>query len=160
MEYIEEFNGIELKKLSLFIKKTLDSFPEAKKILAFHVGADAYECTHPFRVAKIAAQYPELEILMVHMGGAGLPDLANSAIEIAEKYSNITMIASNVSPKSVLKAIKTLGSERVCFGSDTPFEFMHVELAKIQALIAGEKNFSSSDKVNILGGNIARIFGL
>jgi hypothetical protein len=46
----------------------IEEIAKAGKILAFHVGADAYERTHPFRVAKVAKRYPRLQILMVHMG--------------------------------------------------------------------------------------------
>ena len=45
----------------------IEEIAQSGKVLAFHVGADAYEYTHPFRVAKIAKMYPELKILMVHM---------------------------------------------------------------------------------------------
>jgi uncharacterized protein len=42
------------------------------KPLAFHIGADFYENTHPVRLGRIAARLPEIQILMLHMGGAGL----------------------------------------------------------------------------------------
>jgi predicted TIM-barrel fold metal-dependent hydrolase len=45
------------------------------KLLAFHVGTDAYETTHPFRVAKIARMFPEVQTMMVHMGGVAHHDL-------------------------------------------------------------------------------------
>ena len=45
------------------------------RLLAFHIGTDAYEATHPFRLAKIARQFPQTRILMVHMGGVGFHDL-------------------------------------------------------------------------------------
>ena len=41
-------------------------------VLAFHCGANDFEKTHPFRVARISAQYPDLRIMLVHMGGSGL----------------------------------------------------------------------------------------
>jgi len=37
------------------------------KMIAFHCGADAYDRTHPARIAKIAGQYLEMQILCVHM---------------------------------------------------------------------------------------------
>jgi len=126
--------------------------------LAFHVGADAFEQTHPFRVAKIAANYPDLPILAVHMGGVGHADLTNAMIEFAQQYPNITLIGSAVREVAVLKAIHTLGASRVCFGSDTPFSLMHVEVAKYRALLEGE--VTTKEKDLIMGGNIARLFGL
>ena len=58
----------------------------------------------------------------------------------------------------MLKAIQTLGAERVCFGSDTPFGLMHVELAMYQALLKDE--VTEVERALILGGNIAHLFGL
>lgn len=66
---IEEYGlyGVKLNgaQNSFFIDDTKLSLPiietiaKMGKILALHVGADAYEQTHPFRVGKIAALYPE-----------------------------------------------------------------------------------------------------
>jgi predicted TIM-barrel fold metal-dependent hydrolase len=128
------------------------------KTLAFHVGADSYRHTHPFRVAKIAKMFPELTIFCVHMGGASFHDLSNAMIEFAQEHKNLVLIGSAVRSIPILNAIKTLGAERVCFGSDTPFELMRVEVAKYHALLDGEVN--EAEKALIMGGNIQRIFAL
>ena len=128
------------------------------KVLAFHVGADSYEHTHPFRVAKIARMFPELTIFCVHMGGASFHDLSNAMIEFAQEQKNLVLIGSAIRSIPILNAIKTLGAERVCFGSDTPFELMHVEVAKYNALLDGEVD--EAQKALIMGGNIQRIFAL
>jgi len=126
--------------------------------LAFHVGADAFEQTHPFRVAKVAARHPNLPVLAVHMGGVGHADLTKAMIEFAHQSPNITLIGSAVREVAVLRAIRSLGASRVCFGSDTPFGLMHVEVAKYHALLDGE--VTSEERDLIMGGNIARLFGL
>ena len=127
-------------------------------ILALHIGADAYERTHPSRAAAIAQRYPDLRILMIHMGGAAFHDLSRAAIEVAARHPTMTIIGSAVRAIPILTAIKTLGAKRVCFGSDTPFELMHVELAKYRALM--EHEVSPDDQASVLGGNIANLFGL
>lgn len=136
----------------------IEDIARSGKILAFHVGGDAYEQTHPFRVGKIASMFPELQILMVHMGGAAFADLSNAAIEIASQHNNITLIGSAIRSIPILKAIKTLGAHRVCFGSDTPFELMHVEVSKYNALL--ESEVSKAERNLIMGGNIARLFNI
>jgi predicted TIM-barrel fold metal-dependent hydrolase len=128
------------------------------KLLAFHVGADAFEATHPFRVAKIARMFPEVQILMVHMGGVGHADLTNAAIEMAQQCPNLTLIGSSVRVRAILKAIKALGAGRLCFGSDTPFDLMHVEVARYNALLDGE--VGPEEKQMIMAGNIARVLGI
>ncbi|MGI8643128.1 MAG: amidohydrolase family protein, partial [Thermomicrobiales bacterium] len=70
----------------------------------------------------------------------------------------ITLIGSTVKARPILTAIKTLGADRVCFGSDTPFELMHVELAKYRALLEGE--VTEEEQGGVLGGNIARLLAL
>ncbi len=128
------------------------------KMLAYHVGGDAPEHTHPFRLAKIAIAFPETKIFMVHMGGAHFHDMGNAAIEFAEQCPNITIIGSVIRSIPLLKAIHTLGAERVCFGSDTPFELMHVEVAKYRALL--NNTVTKEEEAMIMGGNVARLFGL
>ncbi|KKL80019.1 hypothetical protein LCGC14_2009010, partial [marine sediment metagenome] len=128
------------------------------KLLAFHVGADAPEHTHPFRVAKIARMYPDLTILCVHMGGVGHHDLTAAMIEFAEKCPNLHLIGSAVRELAVTKAIGALGAERVSFGSDTPFAPMHARLAMYRAML--DDDFTPDQRAAVLGGNIARVFGL
>jgi predicted TIM-barrel fold metal-dependent hydrolase len=136
----------------------IEEVAKTGKLLAFHVGADAYEQTHPFRVGKIARLFPTMQILMVHMGGASYADLSRAAIEIAQEHPNLTLIGSSIRSIPILRAIKTLGSTRVCFGSDTPFALMHVEVAKYNALLDGE--VSDEEKQYIMAENMARLLGL
>ncbi|MDP9362698.1 MAG: amidohydrolase family protein [Chloroflexota bacterium] len=136
----------------------VEAVARAGVALALHVGADAYDQTHPSRVATIARAFPELRILVVHMGGAAFHDLSAAAIDVAQAHPNLTLVGSAVRAIPILRAVKTLGAERVCFGSDTPFELMHVELAKYRALLDGEVTEAERDLV--LGGNIARLLGL
>ena len=146
---------IDDEKLSLPL---IEEIAKTGKFLAFHIGADAFETTHPFRLAKIAKRFPETQIFCVHMGGVAFHDFSDAAIEIAQECPNITMIGSAVRATKILKAIKTLGAERVCFGSDTPFAMMHVELAMYKALMQDE--ISGEEQALVLGGNISRLFNL
>jgi uncharacterized protein len=136
----------------------IETVAEMGSVLAFHVGADAFEQTHPFRVAKVARLFPKMPILMAHMGGVGHADLSNAAIEFAAECGNLMLIGSAVRTGAILKAIHTLGAERVCFGSDTPFDPMHVELARYSAMLDGE--VSDAGRERILGGNIAQVLGI
>ena len=128
------------------------------RMLAYHIGGDSPENTHPFRLAKIAKLFPETHIFMVHMGGAHFHDFGNAAIEFAAECPNITIIGSTIRSIPLLRAVKALGANRVCFGSDTPFELMHVEVARYKALIADQ--VSEEEYELIMGGNIARLFKL
>lgn len=124
------------------------------KIIAFHIGADYYENTHPMRLGRIAACFPQTKFLMVHMGGAGKPALDRSAIEVARQHENITLIASSIYEHAIDRAIRSLGSNRVCFGSDTPFGMMHVQLAMARALM---EDFDSDTARKFLGENLLNL---
>ncbi len=127
------------------------------KPVAFHIGADFYENTHPYRLGAIAARFPEIPILMVHMGGAGTPALDRSAIEVAYAHPNITLIGSAIGERAILRAIAALGPNRLCFGSDVPFGLMHVQLAKYNAML---RDHDQAARDLVLGGNLARLVGL
>jgi predicted TIM-barrel fold metal-dependent hydrolase len=147
--------SIDSEEISLPL---VEEIAKAGVVLAFHIGTDAYENTHPFRMAKVARRFPETPILAVHMGGVAFHDLSNAAIEAAQECPNITLVGSGVRSIHILKAIKALGPGRVCFGSDTPFALMHVELAMYEALLRDEVD--EGGKELILGGNIAGLFGI
>ena len=136
----------------------IEAVARAGTVLALHVGADAYDHTHPSRVATIARAYPALRILVVHMGGAAFHDLSAPAIAVAAEHPNLTLVGSAVRSQPILRAIRSLGADRVCFGSDTPFELMHVELARYRALLDGE--LPDAARARVLGGNVAHLLGL
>lgn len=127
------------------------------KPIAFHIGADFYENTHPNRLGRIAGRFPQTHFLMVHMGGAGKPSLFRSAIEVAQQHPNITLVGSEIEDRAILAAIAALGAERLCFGSDMPFNLMHAHLARYRALL---RDHSEAQKRAILGENLARLVGL
>jgi uncharacterized protein len=126
-------------------------------LLAFHIGADSFENTHPFRLAKIARRFPEATILAVHMGGAAVPDLSRAMIEFCQECSNIYLVGSAISSPAVLRAIQALGAERIFYGSDTPFQLMHVEVARYRALL---EDIPAADRELVMGGNAERLFTL
>jgi predicted TIM-barrel fold metal-dependent hydrolase len=136
----------------------VETLARAHSRLAFHIGADSYNNTHPYRLAKVADRFPTLTIFAVHMGGASFDDMSDLVIDVAKTRPNIYLVGSAVRAIPILKAIRTLGADRVCFGSDTPFELLHVEVAKYESLLKDE--ISASDYAKVMGGNLARIFGL
>jgi predicted TIM-barrel fold metal-dependent hydrolase len=52
---------------------------------------------------------------------------------------------------------RALGTDRLCFGSDSPFRLMHVQLAMYRALL---RDFSEGDRAKVLGGTLARLLGI
>ncbi len=135
----------------------IERVAEAGGMLAFHVGADAYHHTHPFRIAKIARRFPETPMLLAHMGGVAKPNLHAAAIEFAREHENMYLIGSAAESRAILRAIEELGAHRVCYGSDTPFALMHVELARYRALL---RDLDRQPRDMVMGGSIARVLDL
>lgn len=131
----------------------IEEIAKTNKALAFHVGADAFEFTHPFRVRKIAKEYPEMKILVAHMGGVGHADLTDAMIEVAQDCPNIMLIGSAVRTNALWKAIVQLGADRICFGSDDPFDIMHACTGKYKALL---EDLPMEDQEKIMGGNLLK----
>jgi len=130
---------------------------EAGIVQAFHCGANDFEKTHPFRIAKISDLFPDLPIMVVHMGGSGHPSLHDAVIELAGRYPRWYLIDSEADYRKVLVAVDRLGAERVCYGSDSPFCPTRFEYGLRQVWY---QDLSASDKERVMGGNMARLFGL
>jgi len=132
-----------------------EAIAKAGGMIAYHIGPDAYEKTHPLRAAEIARRFRETTVLMVHMGMTdGM--MNEAAIRVAESYSNVYLIASATTPNLTRKAIARVGAERVLFGSDSPFSSAEVEIAAHRTLL--KTFFSSIEYDLVMSGNAARIF--
>ena len=127
---------------------------DAGLTLALHCGSNDFEKTHPFRIAKISDAYPEVPVLVIHMGGAGRPDLHDATIEFAIRYPNWYLVDSEADYRKVHKALRILGPDRVCYGSDSPFCPMRFEWGIRQVVY---QDLSDADRAKVLGGNIARL---
>lgn len=150
----QNFYYIDDEKLALPV---IEEIAKSGTLLAFHIGPDAYERTHPLRARKIAERYPELKILMVHMGMNDW-DMNRAVVEVAQECPNMFLIGSATEPKAIMYAIQTLGADRVCFGSDAPFQRPHVVKAMYDALLKYEATEEETSLV--MGGNISRLFAL
>jgi len=135
----------------------IEMIAQAGIVLALHCGSNDFERTHPFRIAKISEMFPDLPIMVVHMGGAGRPALHDAVIELAQKYPTWYLIDSEADYRKVLQAVEILGAERVCYGSDTPFCPMKFEWGIRQVIY---QELSDEERGLVLGGNMARLLHL
>lgn len=80
-------------------------------------------------VAEVADLYPDLIIVMYHMGGVKW----NEGVERVKKYDNVyAEISSSITDRGIVeKAVKVLGYERVLFGVDMPYLDPAVSLGKV-----------------------------
>lgn len=70
---------------------------------------------------EIAKKYPNLKVILAHMGGTH-PDLAFAAIEASKELPNVYMDTSQTRQIQVIKkGIEELGASRILFASDMPW---------------------------------------
>ncbi len=157
------FSGVKLNgaQNDFFIDDPDTALPVAEEIarygglIAFHIGPDAYEKTHPLRAAEIARRFPETGIILVHMGMTDAM-MHEAVVRVAEAYSNVCLVASGTLPALTRKSILRLGAERVLFGSDAPFKMTAVEIAANRAML--ETEFGDRELELVMGGNATRLF--
>ncbi len=114
----------------------------------FHTG---YFPSEPALFIELALAFPDITIIMGHMGGR----LTGDALIAAKKAPNLVLETSGVI-YGLADAMKAVGVERFIFGSNCPFEFPGLQLEKIQRT----QEIPDDKKALLLGGNSARIHRL
>lgn len=120
-------------------------------VVNIHSGGDL---SHPLKIGALCHRYPEVTVIMDHMG---YREWSGDAIIAAQDNPNLylgTTIAS-FEPSFVARAIQELGPERVIYGSNLPvcYSDLAVEALRRQKLGREVEEL-------VLGGNLARILGI
>ncbi|MGH2461637.1 MAG: amidohydrolase family protein, partial [Chloroflexota bacterium] len=129
----------------------LDKARELGIVVNIHSGGGN---SHPLQIGALARRYPEVPIIMDHMG---YREWSHDAIVAAQDNPNIylgTTIAS-FEPSYVERAIKDLGPERVIYGSNLPALYSDLAVEAIRRQKLGRE----AEEL-LLGGNLARILGM
>jgi predicted TIM-barrel fold metal-dependent hydrolase len=92
---------------------------------------------------------------MIHMGGP----LSAAAVEVAQENPNVTLVGSECPKPNIIAAIRTLGANRIAFGSDNPFCLLSAELGAYEAMLKDE-GFSQEEHDLIMYKNIKTLFEL
>jgi predicted TIM-barrel fold metal-dependent hydrolase len=107
----------------------------------------------PWQIGKVARLFPEMPLIMDHMGFRYYVD---GAIDMAEEHKNIYLQTALVSvPGYIRLAVDHLGADRVIYGSDYPTGHPDVMLACVEAA-----RLKPQDKEAVLGGNLARLLAM
>ncbi|MBN2333988.1 amidohydrolase [Candidatus Bathyarchaeota archaeon] len=120
--------------------------------ILIHTGEpDTYGYAQPTLVGDLADSFPDLTLVIGHMGKR----LYEDAICVARWFDNIILETSFRSHADIARAVKRIGADRVVYGSDTPFGIPEVEMLKVRVA-----DISPEEKRLVLGDNMARILGL
>jgi hypothetical protein len=120
-------------------------------VVNIHSGS---EISHPLAIGALCRRFPEVTVLMDHMG---YREWTSDAIEAARDNPNLylgTTIAA-FETSMIARAIAELGPERVVYGSNWPV--VHSDLA-VEAIRRAK--FGQEAEALILGGNLARILNV
>jgi len=128
-------------------------FPIMRKVqelgglVLFHTGCPVY--SHPTLVGDVADNFPEVPIILGHMGG----EYEDDAILVAKWFDNIVVDTSFCrGVRSIEKAVEVAGAEKVVYASDYPQGSIELDTLKVQLA-----DISKRDKELILGRNIRKI---
>lgn len=115
----------------------------------------------PERWIPVLEEFNDLKLILAHMGGG----YWDKTIEIADKFPqamfdtaiSISYIESptTLDDEEAVDMIRTIGANRILFGSDYPWINPVKDIERIRSL-----NISEDDKKLILGENAARLFNL
>lgn len=139
---------------------------ERGQVVSIHSGGSANENVHPNRISNLAGRFPDVNIIVDHMG---YPDATEDAIRGAEEHPNLylgtTILRffrsgggpSEAYPEAVAEAFRRVGPERIVWGSNLP-EFPHSALWCRQA-IERLKLGADAERL-IFGENLSRLYKL
>ncbi len=120
--------------------------------ILIHTGEpDTYGFAQPTLVGDLADSFPDLTLIVGHMGKR----LYEDAILVARWFENIILETSFRSPRDITRAVKRVGADRVVYGSDMPFGLPEIEMMKISLC-----EIPDEEKEMLLGANMARILKL
>ena len=108
---------------------------------------------HPLAIAALARQFPDVPVIMDHMG---YRYWVRDAIEAARQVPNIYLATTAVmEPHFINMAINAVGIDRIVFGSNGPFAIPKMQIEVIKYL-----QLSEEDETKILGGTLAKLYKL
>ena len=120
--------------------------------ILIHTGEpDTYGFAQPTLVGDLADAFPDLTLIIGHMGKR----LFEDAILVARWFENIVIETSFRNPGDIARAVKRVGADRVVYGSDMPFGVPEIEMMKVRIC-----DITAEEKEMVLGANMARILDL
>jgi hypothetical protein len=117
-----------------------------------HTGPHGMPFSVPGMLMPVAEDYPDMPIVMAHMGGAYT--LTQEAILMAERYDNIYLDTTLALNMYIRRAMQQVGADRLLMAAEHSSN-IPVALTKIDCIGA-----SREQKKKILGQNAIDLYGL
>ena len=179
--------GVKLWPLTGFYPDDQNFYPfyerveELNAVILCHTGGGPpgtyLKYCNPIYVDKVAVDFPNIKIIMAHIG----KPWTNEAIEVATKNSNVYVDISAWEPvfkfvpvaffQTLAQAKLSCGIDKILFGTDWP---LFTPLVSLKEWVEGIKkmklppplklmglpDFTEEESIKILGENAKKVFGL
>ena len=129
-------------------------------ILVSHAGRDPLERKEifgtPERFSKVIESYPELVLVLAHLGGLRMWDDVSRWLLPAGRnvYFDSSYASFYISENEMTDLIRDIGTDHVLFGSDYPWEDPRKAIGIINGL-----DLSESEIEAMLGRNAVKLLG-
>jgi len=104
----------------------------------------------PFQLAELARTFPDVPMVLGHMG---YTDFWYDAVPAALQAENIYLETSLIDIINIRTAIEKVGADRILFGSDFPESDLALELEKMSLV-----EMTGDERRRILGENAAKLW--
>ena len=123
--------------------------------IIFHSGMS--HKASPGVIAEGAARYPDVPVILGHMGVA---EASKQAMSVAFQRENVYLETSVVGWMPILaEAFRKVGSTKILYGSDHPYNPFPMEIAKIAEHARKALGLTHDDLRRVLAGNLLQILG-
>ncbi|MDA4130090.1 MAG: amidohydrolase family protein [Thaumarchaeota archaeon] len=151
----KEIKGLKLNPMTTSVLPFSEKMIQIVKLASelglptlFHSGDDPF--SNPLQIEKVARLCPAATIILGHMGGFFYVD---EAIRVVKRNSNVFLETSVMPYPSLIRiACKTLGPQKIFFGSDSPGVHPRIEIQKIIS-----SGLNSEDQSEILTSSFLRL---
>ncbi|MCK5558731.1 MAG: amidohydrolase family protein, partial [Candidatus Hydrogenedentes bacterium] len=139
-----------------------EAIAEHDLLLEMHCGRDigfpndpVPDRASPQRVAAILRRFSGLKMLCTHMGGWQMWDQVETHLLGKDVYLGTSFALNHMTPERFRKMVQVHGAEKICFGSDWPWNDQDSELGRIEQSGLGKNTIRQ-----LRTANAAQLLGL
>ncbi len=138
----------------LFRSMTIYEIIEGKMPIVIHCGDYRYDYSHPKRLKRILAAFPDLVVNAAHFGGWSIFDYALEFLQDENCFLDTSSAQELLGPRRTKELCRLFGTDRVMFGSDFPMWSPKREYELFTAI-----DFTDDELEKMLYGNATRFLG-
>lgn len=105
-----------------------DAAAEADMLVEFHSGRDlgflddpVPDRAAPYRFSAVAEKFPQLKIMLAHMGGFLIWDEVERELSGSNIWLETSFGPTHMPKEQFVRMVRKFGEDRICFGSDWPW---------------------------------------